>query len=774
MQPLFSPLWKRALAAGILAGGLALEAADAPAYLRYAHPTIRKPFVDGVSLEVPPELKGRPEAEAGFLDVTQPPFRADASGKTDCTRALQNAINYARDHQLVCFFPPGTYRVSDTLECVRQLYQRANGRVFGAFYHPCVLEGSRAGGARPRILLAPRSPGFGDPAKPKYLLHFWARGYGNPTTADRVTDGRDVEEDQPNISMNQRLVNLELVIGEGNPGAVAVRHQAAEGSAIEDCVIDATHGFSGIEGGIGSGGSSAGVTILGGRYGLDYRTSQPTPVITGFTLAGQTESAIRYSGRQTLVAAGLKIDASRCAGPAILASGGEGRLFLQNANAPLHGQISLVDSSISFAGAAGDRERIAVQSTRGVYLDNVYIHGAAAVFANPESGTKIKGRENGWLRVKALAHGPRAAAAKAGGYTFPVYLDGARRAEGLAEIEDGAAPPADLQARHLWSVPFPAWNTPGAVNVKNPPYSARGDGQADDTAALQRAINDQEIVFLPKGYYRLTKTLDLRARTKLIGAAQHLSALVVAAPEGGFAGAPAPLVRTPDDPGAETVIAFCNLWAPNDLTNVFALHWRSGAKSVLRGTIFTHTPIRWSKAQGVKRTHPNLLVTGQGGGNWYNIFEGGEYPQAPGYRHLLVDGAAGPLNIYHLSPQHVSSDAAAEIRNSRRVSVFGTKYEGNAPVLVIRDSDQIRHFGHGGNGKGWEGRSLFLVERTANFLLANLVEGPTKTGTKTLSGFSTDPALWFMALEKPATGPEIRTLPFERPVLYRRGVCSFY
>ena len=44
----------------------------------------------------------------GLLDVTQPPYRADAGGSNDCTAALQQAVNDARDRGLVCFFPAGT------------------------------------------------------------------------------------------------------------------------------------------------------------------------------------------------------------------------------------------------------------------------------------------------------------------------------------------------------------------------------------------------------------------------------------------------------------------------------------------------------------------------------------------------------------------------------------------------------------------------------------------------------------------------------------------
>ena len=253
---------------------------------------------------------------------------------------------------MACFFPPGTYLLSDTLTCVQQLYKRANGRVFGGNRFPNMLVGSRAGTQRPRLVLAPQAAGFGDAAKPKIFVHFWSRGYKNPTTADRVTDGLPPEVEQPNIGMNQMLVNLDIVIGEGNPGAIALRHQAAEGSAIEDCTIDATHGLTGIQGGIGSGGSSAGVTVIGGRVGLDFTGylsgTQPTPVITGFTLSGQTEAAIRSTSRQTLVAVGLKIVADRCAGPLIQVGKG-----LQ-AN---HGELTLVDSEIEFSGAALARDR---------------------------------------------------------------------------------------------------------------------------------------------------------------------------------------------------------------------------------------------------------------------------------------------------------------------------------------------------------------------------------------------------------------------------------
>jgi hypothetical protein len=157
------------------------------------------------------------------------------------------------------------------------------------------------------------------------------------------------------------------------------------------------------------------------------------------------------------------------------------------------------------------------------------------------------------------------------------------------------------------------------------------------------------------------------------------------------------------------------------------------------------------------RNHPPVLVTGHGGGNWYN------------YRgaRIVVEGAQGPLRFYQFSPQQVTN----ELRGTHNVSIFGTKYEGNNPMLTVRDCDHIRLFGHGGNAKGLPGASLFIFERTPNFIFANGVDGPTKIGTRSLSHpqGSTAPRLWHMLIERQADGAEFKLPPLERPVLYERG-----
>ncbi len=659
---------------------------------------------------------------------------------------------------------------ADTLECVQQLYQRTNGRVFGGNRFPNLLVGSRRGAQRPTLVLAPHAPGFDDPSQPKIFIRFWSRGYGNPTNADRVSDGLPPEVEQPNIGMNQMLVNVNIVLGEGNSGAVALRHQAAEGSAIEDCTIDATHGHTGIQGAIGSGGGSAGVTVLGGRIGLDFTGymsgSQPTPTITGFTLQGQTEAAIRSTSRQTLVAAGLKILADRCAGPLIQVGNpqrdksGNARRLPAN-----HGELILVDGQIEFTGQAIEQpQRVVVRSDRGVYLQDVYVRGATKVVVDPVQAVELEGAPDGWLKVFRYAHAASPQRHQGFQYRYPVYVDG-QSVPSIRQVQPGVTPPADLQSRHLWPASFPSFEAAGAVNVQAAPYGARGDGRADDTGAIQRAIDENEIVFLPKGCYRLTRTLELRPHTKLIGAGQHLSLLVVTG-EGTFASdssLPA-VVRTADTADASTVLAFLGFQSVRGAPDVQALHWRCGGRSIFRAV-----EIRTATMRGA-----HVLISGSGGGNWYN-FRASLWPRGPkavpDYRHLLVEGARGPLRFYQFSPQHATSDFAAEFRASRCISVFGAKYEGSQPMLAVRDCDDVCLFGHGGNAKPLPGQSLYLVQRTPNFLLANGVDGPTPVGSRSLSHplGSTDPREWHMLIDRPADRTELALPPLERPVLYLRG-----
>jgi hypothetical protein len=64
---------------------------------------------------------------------------------------------------------------------------------------------------------------------------------------------------------------------------------------------------------------------------------------------------------------------------------------------------------------------------------------------------------------------------------------------------------------------------PGAIHLAAPEYPVRGDGTADDTAAIQAAIDKAGssfsggLVFIPSGRYRLTRTVYLWRAVRLVG-----------------------------------------------------------------------------------------------------------------------------------------------------------------------------------------------------------------------------------------------------------------
>src|SRR5580704_8232126 len=87
-----------------------------------------------------------------------------------------------------------------------------------------------------------------------------------------------------------------------------------------------------------------------------------------------------------------------------------------------------------------------------------------------------------------------------------------------------------------------------AVYLTRGGASAHGDGVADDSDAIQRAIDAQQetnsegIVFIPSGTYRLTKTLYIWPGIRLIGYGPTRPVFVVASNTPYFQNGPAYMV----------------------------------------------------------------------------------------------------------------------------------------------------------------------------------------------------------------------------------------
>src|ERR1700689_3189684 len=92
---------------------------------------------------------------------------------------------------------------------------------------------------------------------------------------------------------------------------------------------------------------------------------------------------------------------------------------------------------------------------------------------------------------------------------------------------------------------------PKAVYLTQNNFPVKGDGIADDSAALQQAINtvqektNQGILFVPPGRYRLTRTIYIWPGIRLIGFGTARPTFVLAANTPGFQQGPAYMLFFP-------------------------------------------------------------------------------------------------------------------------------------------------------------------------------------------------------------------------------------
>ena len=666
----------------------------------------------------------------GILDVTRSPYSADSSGQSDSTGAIQRAVNDARDRRMITYFPAGVYLVSGTIIASQETKTNPAPLLGRRDDYPCVLWGSTRG-KRATLRLIDDAPGFADPENPKPVVYF-------------LSLKPDSQPDNPNISFNQMIVSLDVDLGRGNAGAIGVDHQGAQGSVTEDVHVRADGAFAGFRGAVGSGGGVSHISVHGGRYGLylaglgrlaPYAGSQPSPVISFVELKGQTELSILSDVRGPLTLVGASID-----GPGIR---------IASTGAEYNGALNIVDSVIRYRGAGA-----VITGNRPVYLSNVYFKDAEQIAALDG----VPPLEGGlwWTRVIEYAAGPSA--------RYPVWIDGKKRHSPWWAVRPGP-PPEDLLTKHDWPESLPNWDDPGVANVKEAPYSARGDGATDDADAIQRALDENRDVFLPAGHYRISRPLRLRADSRLFGIGVHskIEPLPEAAafkdPEN-----PSPMLIAPDDDDATSVAAFFQLWCR--WPGSYAIHWQAGRRSMVRTVRTKSWP--WPKG-AAPANHAVVLIDGHGGGRWYNTIMHQKFPQTLRHRHVLVRGTREPLAFYMLNPEHSNADYMVEFDDVRNVDVYAVKTETVGaggpreltPVL-IRDSADFRIFGQGGNGSAPPGEPLYRIRNSKHFVLANFSYQLFKEATQ--------PSRWYMVEETTPQGHLIRTPATEFFAIYRRSL----
>jgi hypothetical protein len=578
--------------------------------------------------------------------VTRERFGAAGDGVADDTAALQKAIDAVQEAtgEGVVFVPEGRYRLSATL------FVWPGVRVVGY------------GARRPGFVLGDRTPGFQDPEKPQYMVFFAGR---------RPRDGSPPPDANPG-TFYSALSNVDLEIGAGNPGAVGVRARYAQHCFTSHVEFRIGSGLAGVHEG---GNVAEDVRFVGGDYGI--WTGTPSPgwqyTLLDARFEGQRRAAIREA------AAGLTLirPQFRNVPTAIeIEAGRPDDLFVKDAR---------------LENVSGPAVIVSLEKSprTQVNMENVACRGVATFALFRESGRRLAA-PGGTYVVRAFSHGLHYADLGVPGETKTVF-----DASPVAALP--AAVPSDLP-------PLPAGDT--WVNARS--LGVRGDGSADDTAALQKVVDAHRTVYLPMGRYIVTDTLRLRPDSVLIGLHPNATQLVLPDRTPAFqgVGGPKPLLEAPRV--GSTIVIGVGLYTNGINPRAVAAKWMAGARSMMNDVRFLgghgtmgpdgrrenpYNNARSGDPDPNRRwdsQYPSLWVTDGGGGTFFDIWT----PSAFAQSGLLVSNTATSGRVYEMSSEHhVRYEVQLHGVANWELHALQTEAErgesGFALPLEIRDSSRI-------------------------------------------------------------------------------------
>jgi sugar lactone lactonase YvrE len=526
----------------------------------------------------------------------------------DDTAALQKAVNQVQETtgQGIVLFAPGQYHISDTL------YIWPGIRLIGC------------GDERPVIALPANTPGFGDASHEKLMVFF----AGRRPRDSQAGDG-SVPDANPG-TFYSAIANVDVEVGEGNPGAVVVRSHYAQHCFLAHMDFRLGSALAGIHEG---GNVVEDVHFFGGTHAI--QTSKPSPgwqfTLIDCSFEGQREAAILEHE------AGLTL---------------------------IRPHFRHVPTAVEIEPEWADE--LWVKDAR---LED--ISGPAFIFGMEKSPRNEINMEGVICRdvpvFAALRDSGKRFAAPAEIYAVTNFSHGLHYADigAVPEIETrfdavplATMPPAVASDLAL----LPACDT--WVNLRD--LGAKGDGKTDDTEVLQKAITAHRAIYLPSGFYVVHDTLTLRPDTALIGL--HPGATQIVLPDGTPAyqgiGGPKAFLETPK--GGSNIVIGIGLYTGGNNRRAAAALWKAGSSSMMNDVRFLGghgTPLPdGSRANPYNNSHtadpdptrhwdgqyPSLWVTDGGGGTFLDIWTPSTFAQAG----MVVSDTETEGRAYQISSEH--------------------------------------------------------------------------------------------------------------------------
>jgi sugar lactone lactonase YvrE len=539
------------------------------------------------------------DPKAVYLDA----FGARGDGVADDTDAIQKAIDKVQEtvRQGILFVPEGRYRLT------KAVYVWPSIRVIGY------------GAKRPVFVLAANTPGYQDKNNESYMVFF---------AGARSAQGRP--PDSSPGTFYSALSNIDIEIGDGNPGAVGVRGTYAQHSFLAHMDFHIGSGIAGVH---DTGNVMEDVRFYGGQYGIWTRIPSPGWQFTAVDMyfEGQREAAIReYMAGLTLIRPQFR-----------------GVPTAVSIDPEFHDELWIKDGRMEDVSGPAVIISLEQNARTEINMENVVCRRVPTFALLRESGKKFAAPGE-MYETKVFSHGLHYADIGATGVTKDVF-----ETSTLTTMPDPVK--SDL-------VPLP----PPETWVDARSLGAKGDGVTDDTAALRRAIAEHRAIYLPSGYYVISDTLLLKPDTVLIGLhplATQIDLLDRTAAFQGM-GSPKPMIEAPK--GGTNVVIGLGLYTNGINPRAVAAKWMAGADSMMNDVRFLGghgtNNVDGTRANPYNNNHtadpdanrrwdgqyPSLWITDGGGGTFFDLWTPSSFAQAG----MLISDTSTEGRVYAMSSEH--------------------------------------------------------------------------------------------------------------------------
>jgi hypothetical protein len=462
------------------------------------------------------------------------------------------------------------------------------------------------GQSRDRVLLrlADNAPGFHDPGKPKPVMMSGSHWQ----TGDSPDGGG-------NKAFRNNFFDLTVDTGSGNPGAIGIEWAVSNQGAIKNVTVRSGDGFGNagiaMKRRIPGPGLIKNVSVDGFDVGIDVGDIQYGVTMENVTVHGQKIAGIRTD--KNLLYIRRLMSTNRV--PAVLIT-------------DIEGALTLLDSQL----LGGATDQFAVDSTGNLLIRNVTTNGypASAVRSRGVEATGSQYAQWVWPAALGAASTPVAQA-------------------GLLPIEE---------TPEYWNANPADWIAVGSRKV----------GEADDTAAIQRALDSGKstVYFRNDRVYFLSDTVVVRGGVRqILGMGAELNLGAAKEPFSDSAH-PRPLIRIDRTSGPAVLIenVFFNAQYPGEVI------FENNSPATL---VIKHCG-GWVGSDGQRRAYRNTSrATGK-------LFLEDVY--LPGWEFTKQTVWARQLN-----PENWDGDGtAAQVSNSGgRLWILGFKTEGPSPFLSTTD-----------------------------------------------------------------------------------------